>query len=195
MRITLLLAVAALAVVAISSGRAHEPVKPGDPPEKEAFAGKAVNGLQLSLTTDKTEIGVKDGKRAVLRLTFTNVGDKHIKFNAYDFRWVLIRGEVKATPADSVEYKRAAADRKLVPPRPADFPELKPGQSWSFDRDLTFPGWIPQGGNALNSYSVVKPGEFRIKFTYTSTKIDSPVADGIWTGGLVSNEVVVKAKE
>jgi hypothetical protein len=194
MRSTLLLAVAALAV-AISSRRAHEPDRSGDSPQKEAPAGKAVNGLQLSLTTDKTEIGVKDGNRAVLRLTFTNVGDKPIKFNGYDFRWVLIRGEVMATPPDSVEFKRASADRKLVLPKAADFPELKPGQSWSYDRDLSFPGWIPQGGNALNNYSVVKPGESRIKFTYTSRKIDSPLADGIWTGDLVSNEVVIKVKE
>src|SRR5262245_33631829 len=145
MRCMLLLAVAALALVAISPGPALEPCKPADTPGQAAPAGKAVNGLQLSLTTDKAEIGVKDGKRAVLRLTFTNVADKPIKFNAYDFRWVLIRGEVNATPADSVQYGRVAADRKPAPPRAADFPELKPGQSWSFDKDLTFPGHLPQG--------------------------------------------------
>jgi hypothetical protein len=180
-------------LIATSSGPAIEPGKPGEPRKKEAPTGTAVNGLQLGLTADKDEISVKDGKPAVLRLTFTNVGDKAIKLNAYDFRWVLIRGEVKAAPADSVEHRRAVADRKPAPPKAADFPELNPGQSWSFDTGLSFPGPIPQGGNALDFYSVAKPGEFRIKFTYVSKKIDSPLANGIWTGELVSNEVVIKA--
>jgi hypothetical protein len=189
----LLLAGAALTLAATASGPALGAGKRGDPPRGKPPAGKAVNGLQLSLTTDRSEIGVKDGKRAALRLTFTNVGDKPIKFNAFDFRWALIRGEVKATPADSVQYNRAVADRKFAPPRAADFPQLKPGQSWSFDQALTFPGAIPQGGNAMDFYRVVKPGELRIKFTYTSRTIDSPLANGIWTGALVSNEVVIKA--
>ena len=167
--------------------------QPDDAKAKDTPAGKAVNGLQLSLSTDTTEIEVKGGKRAALRLTFTNVGDKPIKLNAYDFGWVLIRGEVKATPPDSVESRRASADRIPAPPKAADFPEIKPGKSWSFDMDLTFPGPVPQGGNVMAFYYVRKPGEFRIKFTYTSREIDDPLAKRAWTGELVSNEVTIKA--
>lgn len=76
---------------------------------------------------------------------------------------------------------------------PTDF--IKPGQSWSYGRELTFPGSIPEGSSTFALFSVVKPGEFRIRFTYTSTKIDNPLANGIWTGELVSNEIVITAKK
>lgn len=174
----------------------------GQPPQdeqkkKDAPAGKAVNGLQLSLTADTTEIVFKDGKigkPAALKLTFTNVSDKPIKFNAFDFPWTLIKGEVKALPADCVKLQRIAADRVPVVPRAEDFPEIKPGQSWSYAKELTFPGSIPEGSSTFALYSVVMPGEFRVKFTYTSAKIDSPLATGIWTGELVSNELVITSK-
>ena len=87
--------------------------------KKEPAAGPAVNGLQLTLTADTTEIAFRDGKigkSASLKLTFTNVGDKPIKFNAYDFSWSRIKGNVKAQPADSVTTQRLAADRKISPP-------------------------------------------------------------------------------
>ena len=44
-------------------------------------------------------------------------------------------------------------------------------------------------------YTVVTPGEFRIKFTYSSQEINNPLARGIWTGELVSNEIVITAKK
>jgi hypothetical protein len=37
------------------------------------------------------------------KLTFTNVSDKAIKFNAFDFHFSRIKGEVKAMPADSMK--------------------------------------------------------------------------------------------
>jgi hypothetical protein len=172
-------------------------------PKKEAkkkeAAGPVVNGLQLSLSADKTETVIsKDGKTekpVALKLTFTNVGDKAIKFNAFDFHFSRIKGEVKAMPADSVKIAIIAADRKPFFPKAGDFPEIKPGETWSYDRHLAFPGSIPEGGSTFAQYTVVKPGEFRIKFTYNSPKIDDPLANGIWIGELVSNEIVLTIKE
>jgi hypothetical protein len=151
----------------------------------------------LSLSADKNELLFKDGKiggPAALKLTFTNVGDKPVKFNAYDFAWSRIKGELKAVPGDAATSARLAADRKLAPPVASDFFELKPGQSWSPGGRLAFPGAFPQSVGSKIVYEVAKPGEFRVRFKYSSAKIDSPHADGIWTGELSSNEVVVTAK-
>lgn len=166
--------------------------------KKEQAGGPAVNSLQLRLTADTTEITAKDGKvtkPAALKLTFTNVSDKPIKFNAFDFHFSLIKGEVRAMPADSVEMQRIAAGRVPVKPKAGDFPEIKPGQSWTYDKELAFPGSVPEGSSTFALFSVVRPGEFRIKFTYTSAKIDNPLANGIWTGELVSNEIIITAKK
>lgn len=166
--------------------------------KKKTPAGKSVNGLQLSLTADTTEIQFKDGKLgkpAALKLTFTNVSDKTIKFNAFDFHFSLIKGEVKAMPADSVEMQRLAAGRVPVAPKAGDFLEIKPGQSWSYAKELTFPGSVPEGSSTFAIYTVAKPGEMRIRFTYSSQELKSPLAQGIWTGELVSNEIVITAKK
>src|ERR1017187_2056930 len=172
-------------------------------PKKEAKkkenAGPVVNGLQLTLSADKTETFIsKDGKTekpVALKLTFTNVSDKAIKFNAFDFPFSGVTGYVKAFPADSVEFQIIGPGRRPLPPKAGDFPEIKPSQSWSYDKQLEFPGSIMAGSGVFFIYSVVKPGEFRVKFTYNSPKIDDPLAKGIWTGEVVSNEIVINVKE
>jgi hypothetical protein len=171
-------------------------------PRKEAKkkdnAGPAVNGLRLSLSADKTETVIsKEGKiekPVALKLTFTNVSEKAIKFNAFDFHFSRMKGDVKAMPADSMKSALIAADRKPFFPKAGDFPEIKPGETWSYDRHLAFPGSIPEGGSTFAQYSVIKPGEFRVKFTYNSPKIDDPLAKDIWIGELVSNEVAITVK-
>jgi hypothetical protein len=130
-----------------------------------------------------------------LKLTFTNVSDKAIKFNAYDFIWSSVKGEVKASVADSVTIQRIAPGRIFVAPKAEDFPEIKPGQTWVYNRQLTFPGSIPEGGSTFAQYTVLKPSEFRLKFTYNSPKgLKSPFAKDMWIGELVSNEVVITIK-
>jgi hypothetical protein len=171
-------------------------------PKKEAKkkepAGPVVNGLQLSLSADRSETIIsKDGKTEkpiALKLTFTN--DKAIKFNALDFHFSRIKGEVKAIPADSLMSALIAAVRKPIFPKAGDFPEIKPGDNWYYDRHLVFPGSIPEGGSTFAQYTVVKPGEFRIKFTYNSPKFNAnALARDVWTGELVSNEIVVNVNE
>jgi len=165
-------------------------------PKVKLGAGGGVNGLQLTLRADRREVEIENGKiatRAKLKLMLVNVGDKAIKLNTYDFYWSRIRSEVKATPADSMSTTQIAADRKLVEPQAADFPEIKPGETWTFTRDLTFPGALPQGGSRLMEYDVSKPGEFRIRVKYMSSAIDVPAAQGAWTGEIDSNEIVITA--
>ena len=76
-----------------------------------------------------------------------------------------------------------------------DFFEIKPGQSWSPGSTLAFPGSFPENVGAKAVYEVVRPGEFRVRFRYSSAMIDSPLAKDIWTGELVSNEVVITVKK
>jgi hypothetical protein len=162
---------------------------------KKEQAGPVVNGLQLTLSADKMETLIsKDGKTekpVTLKLTFTNVSDKAIKFNAYDFSWSRIKGDVKALPADVVRMLRLAADRKIPPPVAGDFFEMKPGQNWSPANKLAFPGSLPENVGAKVVYEVVRPGECRVRFRYSSANIDDPLAKDIWTGELVSNDVVI----
>ena len=76
-----------------------------------------------------------------------------------------------------------------------DFFEIKPGQNWSPANKLAFPGSLPENVGAKVVYEVLSPGEFRVRFRYSSAMIDSPLAKDIWTGELVSNEVVITVKK
>ena len=166
-------------------------------PKKEA-AGPVVNGLQLSLTADKIETFIsRDGKTETpitFKLTFANVGDKAIKFNAFDYTFSRIKGEVKAMPADSLKFSLYGPGRKKIIPLAGDFLEIKSGQSWSHAKRYEFPGTIIAGSSMFARYTVLKPGEFRVKFSYNSPRDDSPFAKDMWIGELVSNEVVIAVK-
>ncbi|MBY0522248.1 MAG: hypothetical protein K2R98_02555 [Gemmataceae bacterium] len=167
--------------------------------EKKAAGGPEVKGLKLTLSADKTETFMQnDGKNAQpinLKLTFTNVSDKPIKLNAHDFIWNRLKGDVQAPDAQSVQVGRVAADRIAVAPKAEDFPEIKPGQSWSFDKQLAFPGRVPLSSDTFATYAVLKPGDFKIKFTYLSNKaINAPFAENMWLGELVSNELAIQVK-
>jgi len=173
-------------------------VKPAD--EKKADAGPAVDGLTLSLSADKTETFMNaersDAEPVKLNLTFTNVSDKPIKLNAFDFHWNRIHGDVQAPDNQSVKLMRLAAKRTALPAAAAgDFPVIPAGKTWVYEKDLAFPGSIPEGGATFAVYTVLKPGDFRLKFTYTPLKnMADEIARGSWTGELVSNEIVLKVK-
>ena len=161
-------------------------------------AGSVVNGLQLSLSADRTETFIsKDGKidkPISFRLTFTNVSDKPIKFNAFDYAFSRVKGEVKAQSADSLKFSLYGPGRKKLIPQAGDFPEIKPGQTWSHAKIYEFPGTIVAGSSMFARYAVLKPGEFRVSFFYNSPREDSPFAKDMWIGELVSNEVVIAVK-
>jgi hypothetical protein len=89
---------------------------------------------------------------------------------------------------------RVSAGVKYVPPAPGDFPEIKPGQSWTYEKGLMFPGYVPDGSYSATGYTVLKPGEFGLKFSYIRKESNDPLAKGAWTGELTSNELVIAVK-
>jgi len=172
-------------------------VKPAE--EKKAGAGSAVNGLRLSLSADKTETVLKadgsDAEPVKLKLTFTNVSDQPIQLNTYDFRLSQIRGKVRAPDDQSVRVRRVGIDRaKLPQPNAADFPIIQPGKIWVYEEKLSFPGPVPDGASMISVYTALKPGLYRLHFTYTPTKDLAEVPKRSWTGELVSDELTITVK-
>jgi hypothetical protein len=98
------------------------------------------------------------------------------------------RPRIRSYLADSSSF--AARAICVISPRA----EYKPGQTWSPNLKPSFPGSFPHGVGTIAFYQVAKPGEFRVKFTYNSPKIDDPLAKDIWIGELMSNEVVIRIK-
>src|SRR5262249_1729204 len=110
---------------------------------KPAESGEVVKGLKLRLSTAPSETVMKaDGSNAEpvkLSLAFHNVSDQPIKLNTYDLSWSHLRLEVTGPDAQAIQIKRRDVDRKLVPPAAKDYPEVKPGASWTTELQ-PFPG-------------------------------------------------------
>jgi hypothetical protein len=166
--------------------------------EKKPLAGQAVNGLQLSLSADKTEVTMKadgsDPEPARLKLTFTNVSDQPIKLNTYDFRLSQLRGELRS-PDNKIVRIRRGVDRGSMPkPIASDFPVIQPGKTWVYDK-LAFPGGVPDGAAMVSVYTMVKPGVHRLRLIYKPLPDQAGEAgQGSWSGEVVSNELQITAK-
>jgi len=166
------------------------PVRAPAPPRPKA---EAVKGLKLTLAADRAETVMKaDGGNAEpvrLRLTFANVGDSAIKLDIYDWPWRNLSLEVTGPDADSVGVLTPDIHREQPSaPVAADFPQIKAGGEWSPVRPPSFPGLL-----AYKFYSVLKPGEYRVKVVYANEReLNSEFAAGSWTGRVTSNEIVLK---
>jgi RNA polymerase sigma factor (sigma-70 family) len=151
-----------------------------------------VKGLKLTLAADSAETVMSaDGSTAEpvrLKLTFANVGDGPLTLDAYDLPWRNLAVEVTGPDAESVRVRHLEVDRKMPPPVAADFPRIKVADDWSFGAPLRFPGNL--GGVW---YALLKPGEYRLKVVYANEReLKSEFAAGSWTGGVTSNEIVLK---
>jgi RNA polymerase sigma factor (sigma-70 family) len=165
-----------------------------------AGKGDAAKGLKLTLSADKTETVMKpdgsDAEPVKLKLTLTNVSDKAIKLNAYDLRWRLGFRCTGPSP-DSIHTIIELVDRKALREKPSskNYPVLQPGQSWSPEWTHSFPGDIPQETAKAVSYTLHKPGTYKLRFTYENPQqADGPLAKDAWAGSLESNELELKVR-
>ncbi len=164
--------------------------------------GKAVTGLQLTLSAEKDELkmtpvmgpdGTVTGFTAEptrLTLTFINTGRARLKLIAHDIDWGLTSFEVKGPDGTSVAAVRPTIERVPPEPKGKDFPEIDPSRAWSPKWQPNFPGKV-----GPVSFKLAKPGEYRITATYTCDESRlrvSEAAEGSWTGVVVSNVLVLK---
>ena len=129
--------------------------------------GKPAKGLKLTLSADKTETRMKpDGSNAEpvkLKLTFANTSDKPIKLNAYALPYRVELRCIGPT-SDSVGKRTAHIDLVLKAPTEEDSPVIQPGKSWSSKWTPSFPDGIPDGYGKINSYTLRKPGTYKLRF-------------------------------
>jgi hypothetical protein len=161
--------------------------------EPEKPEGKADETLKLTLAAEKTELKMTaDGKVGPTKLTFTftNVSTKPVKLNAYLLTIARMKLDVKGPDAESVRENVVVFKMMAWAPKAEDFPTIEPGKSWTEKSQPSFPGLFGRV-----SYTLLKPGEYRVKAVYTCTEAPQEQSDltaGCWTGSLTSNEVVFK---
>lgn len=170
-----------------------------------AEPGKAVEGLKLTLSADRTELkmtprqlrrATKDTPRwnvepAKLSFTFANVGKKRLTLDAYDLVWRRLTLDVTGPDAESVRVVKRLVDRQMAAPLREDYPNLRAGGKWTYPPQPRFPGNF-----GPNEYILLKPGEYRVKVTYSASG-ERPDGGGssrhAWQGSVTSNEIVLKA--
>jgi RNA polymerase sigma factor (sigma-70 family) len=167
------------------------------------LGGAPVKGLRLSLTADKNETTMlPDGSNALpvkFTVTFTNVGDKPLKLDAWDLPDDGDKLKITvAGPEGGVDIKdiRPLIRRRRPPRKLAAFPILAKSGGHQV-------GFSSQGIKPYFQIRLRKPGEYRFKVVYQSREQQYPekFAQGYWIGSVASNEFVLtvrppaKAKE
>jgi len=170
-------------------------------PAGNANAGKEVNGLQLTLSADRTETNMRaDGSNAEpvkFLLTFTNVGDQPLKLDTYDFVWRHLQLQLTGPDAESIGVSRRAVEWTKRGPIAADYPTLQPQQQWKATASITLPGEVAifdrtHPGSYYQQFTFRKAGQYRVQLTYASKESpNQPLAKDALTGALASNEVVL----
>ena len=131
----------------------------------ERYAGKAVNGLKLTLRSAKaTTVMRLDGRGAEqvpLAFTFDNVGDKPIKIETSDHMWRRLQLHVTGPDGKSVRITELMAER--IGPIKVTFSVLKAGQSVTYSRRSG-----EHFGGKYESHDLLKPGAYRIWASYLS---------------------------
>ncbi|OAI46462.1 hypothetical protein AYO44_11290 [Planctomycetaceae bacterium SCGC AG-212-F19] len=158
---------------------------------REPEGGKAVNGLKLTLSADKTETVMKaDGSNAEpvkLKLTFTNVSDRAIKLRIpkdYDgFQYHYLKLDLTGP-----EVRSERVDRLAIPSGGAedDFVMIESKDSFSPGFDISFPA----GPFKDLRYSLHQQGEYRLRLSYENA-YPGKQKDS-WMGSVRSNELVLK---
>jgi len=101
----------------------------------------------------------------------------------------LLKLTLKAKDPKSIRVQDIGRllDRRPAEPAAGDFPVIAPGKSWTYKPKPSFPGMV--GGN---SYALLKPGQYRLRLSYTPSaehRPATPLAEGCWTGSIASNEI------
>ena len=130
----------------------------------ERYAGKAVNGLKLTLRAAKATTAMRpDGRSAEpvpLAFTFANVGDKPIKLETSDHLWPRLDLHVTGPNGKSVRITELMVER--IGPVKVTYSLLKAGHSVTYSK--RFPG----GYFNYKSHDLLKPGAYRIWASYLS---------------------------
>jgi RNA polymerase sigma factor (sigma-70 family) len=164
-----------------------------------------VNGLKLTLSADKTETVMKaDGSNAEpvkLSLTLTNVSDKPITLDTYDFVWRHLQMRLNGPDAESVGVSRKVVEWEKRAPVAGDFPTLQPKEQWTAAGRITLPGDVaivdPKAdpGTYYQQFTFRKPGQYRVQLTYACKEVwDHPLVKDTWVGVVASNELILTVK-
>jgi hypothetical protein len=169
------------------------------PAEKEnprpVDGGKPDNGLKLTLAAVKEpRTALQPDRRNALPvefvLTLTNVSDKPIKLDTYDMHWELA---VTGPDPASITTGKVLKDVQRIPPAAEHYPLIAPGKTWQ--KTFSFPGQFANKVDEDTLFNLLKPGEYRLKATYSHPQVTAyPLAAGSWIGTVDSNELILTVK-
>ena len=136
-----------------------------------------------------------DAEPINFKLILTNTSKEPIRINTQNFGLMYLKATVVVPGEDSVQVQHRAAGLRPVLPTENDIVTIKAGETWSPTTTYSLPGRMPEGSATTAIYTILKPGEFRVRFTYEPTPIPAEAKlPECWVGELVSNELVLKVK-
>ena len=172
---------------------------PAVPSDEESGRGKAVRGLRLVLDAGGGETTLRAGaaqaEPIALRLQFRNDSDQPLKIKTEGLApgWEK-RYEIQVTGPDADSVRVEVQD---APAGPATgfFHTLAPGTT-KVAADARLPGAFASIDGKIRTYSLCKPGKYVVHVRYMNNDQETlPIAAGVWTGAVDSNDCVITVRE
>jgi RNA polymerase sigma factor (sigma-70 family) len=168
-------------------------------PAEEDGRGKAVRGLRLVLDAGNGETAMTadaaQTQPIALRLQFKNDGDKPIKIKTTNLlaSWEA-RYEITVTGPDAESVRIEVQD--APPPAPTGFFHTLDAGKTRVAGTARLPGTFPSPDGKARTYHLCKPGRYVVRVRYVNNDKDNlPIADGVWTGTVDSNDCVITVRE
>jgi hypothetical protein len=170
--------------------------------------GTPVNGLQLTIRSDKKEYNLREQITIMFRLR--NVGREDI-YICKNFEWAPYSYEITGPKGPIKAETLSWEPKESVPPLTKDaFTLLKPNKSYIVktvgeygeginDEGIIFSAQV--GTCTRSSWILSKTGKYQIKIVYGNSPHISAENDGkkfglkAWTGEVVSNTITIEIKE
>jgi len=147
----------------------------------------------LQATAETPRFAIEKGH---LQLKIANTGKSPVRLNLYQLVMQHLALEVTGPSADAVRVERFAYFRTPLPvPMTArDIVTLAPGEEKVLLTAADFPGQF-----AWDIFTLLKPGAYRLRATYTNILPPAakaePLLAGSWQGAVASNEATLQVLE
>lgn len=150
-----------LSAAAQETGRRLPTLGEPEPASEEMLPAQAAGGLKIALAADQAE--AKAGDAVKLTLTFENVSKESLRVFMPIAKIADDYLAVRATGPKVLRGGMQVRNMMAFLPGPQSFPEIKPGEKWTFELSLAGnPPTVRPGGVMFGA-----AGEYRIQVVYT----------------------------
>lgn len=165
------------------------------------WLGTPINGLQLTIKSDKKVYSFRPGEKITIEVRFRNVGKENI-YICKHFKWAPYSYEITG-PEGSVKIETVNSDMEAPPPLTKDdFILLNAGESHVIktfgdfqERSNEIVLYAADSPSRTTIWYLCKTGKYQIKMKYQNAHEGKKFGLRTWIGQVISNTIIFEIQE